>query len=362
VKPRWYSGNRFFAWSLLLIVFIAAGVGIYRAFWNTGSERQTPGSSRPPVTVEILTVTPQVVENTVSAVGTVLANESVTIKPEVAGKISRIGFQEGMLVEQGTTLFTLDAALLEAEYQEVKANYDFASNQYQRSAKLEKDGVIPSEEFDERLRAYLNAKARLNTLATRLQKHTIQAPFRGRVGSRNVSMGDYVAAGEPLVTIDDLTTVKIEFSIPQRFAEKIEPRQPVRVAVEPFPDPFQGSIYLIDPQFDPESRSARVRATIVNVGEVLKPGMFCTVTVMLARRENGLTVPAEAILSRGEQHFLFMDKEGRASMQKVRLGTFTGSSVEIIDGLKPGDRVVTAGMQKLSPGTPLREAEGGGSP
>ena len=309
MKSRGYSWKSLFAVSLFLIVLTAAGMGIYSTFRNTGNEPQPP-RSRPPVTVEIIAVTPQAVENTFSAVGTILANESVTIKPEVSGKINFIGFQEGILVEAGKTLFTLDSALLEAEYQEVKANFDYASNQYQRARKLQKDGVIPSEEFDERLRVYLNANARLNTLATRLQKHTIQAPFRGRVGPRNVSMGDYVAAGEPLVTIDDLTTVKIEFYIPQRFAEKVAAPQTVRVAVQPFPKLFEGTVYLIDPQFDPESRSARVRATIINAEEALKPGMFCTVTVLLERKEHGLTVPAEAILSRGEKHFLFIDQRG----------------------------------------------------
>lgn len=355
MKSKRFRGKTFSRLLLWLMLFTAAGIFFYRFFPREGVEKKSANAPRHPVTVAIITAVPRPVENTVSAVGTILANESVTIKPEIAGKINFIGFQEGALVEQGETLFTLDSALLEAEYQEVKANDDFAQNQYQRARRLQKDGVIPGEAYDEKLRAYLNAKARLNTLATRLQKHTIRAPFRGRVGSRMVSSGDYVAVGEPLVTIDDLTTVKIEFYLSQRFTEKIATQQPVRVTVAPFPAPFEGVVYLIDPQFDPESRSARVRASISNAEEALKPGMFCTVTVQLEKKERGLVVPAEALLARGEKTFLYVDKDGRALMQEVTPGIFIGNSVEILDGIEPGDRVVSAGVQKLSPGIPIRE-------
>lgn len=362
MKTNRYGGKKLFTALLCLMICAVGGILLYRLFPRAGAGNKTANAPRPPVTVEIITVVPRPVENTVSAVGTILANESVTIKPEIAGKINVIGFEEGALVEQGKTLFTLDSALLEAEYQEVKANFDFAHNQYERARRLQKDGVIPSEEYDERRRAYLNANARLNTLATRLQKHTIQAPFRGRVGSRMVSAGDYVAAGEPLVTIDDLTTVKIEFYLPQRFAEKIAALQSVRIGVDPFPAPFEGTVSLIDPQFDAESRSARVRALIRNPEEALKPGMFCTVTVLLDTKENGLVVPAEALLARGEKTFLYVDRDGRALIQEVTPGIHTGNMVEILDGIKPGDRVVSAGVQKLSPGIPIRAADAEAQP
>ena len=184
---------------LFLIVLLAAGGG----FYYTLKKKKPKRRSRPPrksIAVETVIVNPQTLEKKISAVGTVLSNESVTIKPEVAGPIKSIGFEEGTIIQKGSTLFTLDSELLEAEYQEVKANFDFSSSQYERAKKLKKDGVIPSEEFDERLRAYLNAKSRLNTLATRLKKHSIKAPFHGTLGSRKVSIGDYVELENPWLT------------------------------------------------------------------------------------------------------------------------------------------------------------------
>ena len=356
MKTRFNTGLSVVILASCVLLLLALATGYYLYSKQKPSKKRTPRPRRS-VAVELFTAVPQPLETKISAVGTILSNESVTIKPEVPGKINVIGFEEGKTVEKGEMLFTLDSELLEAEYQEVKANLDYASNQYDRAKKLNKDGIIPSEEFDERLRAYLNAKSRLNTLATRLKKHTIKAPFTGRLGSRLVSIGDYVTAGESLINLEDLSPVKIEFYIPQRFILTIEPGQPVQAFVEPLPQLFEGTIYLIDPQVDPETRSALIRAKVPNPDKVLKPGMFCTVTIVLEKKEDALTVPLEALISRGEKHFLYIEEEGKAAIRQVQLGIFSEGSVEILDGLKPNERVIVAGLQKIAPGAPVEEAE-----
>jgi membrane fusion protein (multidrug efflux system) len=355
MKTRFNAGFSVVILASCVILLLALATGYY--FYS----KQKPSKKRPPrprrsVAVELFTAVSQPLETKISAVGTILSNESVTIKPEVPGKINLIGFEEGTTVQKDEILFTLDSELLEAEYQEVKANFDYTTNQYQRAKKLNKDGIIPSEEFDERLRAYLNAKSRLNTLATRLRKHTLKAPFTGRLGSRLVSIGDYVTAGESLINLEDLSPVKIEFYIPQRFILTIKPGQPVQVVVEPLSQLFEGTIYLIDPQVDPETRSALIRAKVPNPDKVLKPGMFCTVTIVLEKKEDALTVPLEALVSRGEKHFLYIEEEGKAAIRQVQLGIFSEGSVEILDGLKPNERVIVAGLQKIAPGAPVEEA------
>lgn len=339
--------------SCVLLSLMLAG-GYYFFSKQRPPDRQSP-RQRPPIAVELLTLVPQPLETKISAVGTIFSNESVTIKPEVPGKINFIGFDEGKAVQKDAILFTLDSELLEAEYQEVKANYDFANTQYERAKKLERGGIIPSEEFDERLRAYLNAKSRLNTLATRLRKHTIKAPFKGRLGSRLVSIGDYVTAGDSLVTLEDLSQVKVEFYLPQRFILTVEPGQPVYVAAQPHSQPFEGTIYLIDPQLDTETRSALIRAKVPNPEELLNPGMFCTVTVITGKKESALMIPLEAVVPRGENQFLYLAIEGKAVMRKVKLGSILEGAVEVIDGLEPGERVIIAGLQKISPGSEVQE-------
>ena len=164
-----------------------------------------------------------------------------------------------------------------------------------------------------------------------------------------------------MVRLEDLSSVKVEFYLPQRYMGKVKKDQLVRVTVEPLDHVYQGSVYLIDPQVDPETRSAVVRAKVLNPEEVLKPGMFCTATVVIEKKEDALMVPEEAVVSRGEKHFLYLVEEGKAIMTQVTLGIFSEGKVEIIAGVHPGDRVVVAGLQKLSSGAPVQEAkrEGG---
>ena len=228
MRYRLSSRNRLLTLLIFVAILLSVGVGIYFKASMQSIQNQ---SQRPPfsIIVETLKVIPETVENRISAVGSIFSNESVLIKPEVSGKINFIGFEEGEHVGKGKILFRLDSELLDAEYQEVKANYDYASLQYERAKRLKKDGVIPLEEFDERHRAFLNAKSRLNTLATRLRKYKIKAPFDGRVGARMVSIGDYVAVGDPLVHIEDLSLVKVEFYIPQRYMQKLKNGQLVNV-------------------------------------------------------------------------------------------------------------------------------------
>jgi membrane fusion protein (multidrug efflux system) len=340
---------------ICLIVLLAIGGSLYYTLKKKKPKRG-PRPPRKSIAIETVIVNPRTLESKISAVGTVLSNESVTIKPEVAGIINTIGFEEGNKVEEGKILFTLDTDLLKAEYEEVEANYNFAASVFERAKKLKEDGVIPSEEFDDRLRAYLNAKSRLNTLSTRLKKHSIKAPFHGTLGSRTVSIGDYVGVGESLVNLEDLSQVKVEFFVPQRFINRLSQGQLVRVSIGSLSQFYEGTIYLIEPKLDPETRSALVKAKIPNPENVLKPGMFCTVTIVIKTIENALAVPLEARVSRGEKHFLYVVEEDKAVMREVQLGIFAEGSIEITEGLNPGDRVIVAGLQKIVPGAFVQEA------
>ena len=158
-----------------------------------------------------------------------------------------------------------------------------------------------------------------------------------------------------MVHLEDLSVIKVEFYVPQRYMQKINNGQLVRVVVEPLPQVYEGSVYLIDPRVDPETRSAVIRAKVSNPDEVLKPGMFCTVTVVTERKENALMVPEEAVVPRGEKHFLYILEGGKAVMKQVNLGFFSDGRVEIETGVKAGDQVIIAGLQKISPGASVQE-------
>ena len=210
-----------------------------------GADPQT--ATEPPVAVETEVVSPERVEETLTVVGTLLSNESVNIKPEVPGKIEHIGFEEGQSVDNGTVLFRLDTELLETEYGEARGNYDFALSQYRRAKKLRKNKVIPDDRYDDTYREYLNAESNLKTLSVRLNKHIIQAPFAGQVGARRVSVGDYVGVGQELVHLEDFSTIKAEFYVPERYLSKIGIGRSVRVRVESLAEAFEGQFISSTP-------------------------------------------------------------------------------------------------------------------
>jgi len=346
----------------ILIAAVAAGILMI----NRQSRSPESRGSFPPASVEIKKVVPRQVSNILSAVGTILSNESVEIRPEVAGKIIHIGFAEGEHVAAGAVLFRLDSELIEAEYQEVNANLDFARAQYERAQNLRKNRVIADEKYDSIFRELIQAQSHLNTLATRLKKQTISAPFSGIVGARRVSVGDYVAVGQSMVHLEDLSSVKAEFYVPERHLGSLRTGQRVACRVQALSGDFTGSVYLIDPRIQSETRSAVVRARIDNPGEVLRPGMFCKVDIIVQVKDNALTVPQEAIVSRGETQFVYVDMNGTAEMRKIETGLFLHDSVEITSGINAGDMLIVSGVQKLFPGMKVRDAaadaQGAGRP
>jgi membrane fusion protein (multidrug efflux system) len=313
-------------------------------------------ASAPPVAVETVTVSPERIEETLTVVGTLFSNESVNIKPEVFGKIEYIGFEEGQSVEGGTVLFRLDTELLETEYGEAQANYDYAKSQYRRAKNLRKNKVIADAGYDDTYREYVNAGSRLKTLSARLKKHTIAAPFAGRLGARRVSVGAYVAVGQELVHLEDLSTIKAEFYVPERYLSKIGTGQIVRVRVESLEQACEGPIYFIDPRIDTETRSAVVRARIPNPDENLRPGMFCTAEIILAVEAGALMVPQTAVFARGDGQFVYVRSNGTAEVRQVTPGIFSGARVQIKEGLRPGETVVVSGIQKIIPGARLIDA------
>ena len=324
--------------------------------FGCGPGTDPQSASAPPVAVETVVVSPERIEETLTVVGTLFSNESVNIKPEVFGKIEYIGFEEGQSVEGGTVLFRLDTELLETEYGEAQANYDYAQSQYRRAKNLRKNKVIADAGYDETYREYVNAGSRLKTLSARLKKHTIAAPFAGRLGARRVSVGAYVAVGQELVHLEDLSTIKAEFYVPERYVSKIGTGQIVRVRVESLEQACEGPIYFIDPRIDTETRSAIVRARIPNPDENLRPGMFCTAEIILAVEAGALMVPQTAVFARGEGQFVYVRSNGTAEARQVTPGIFSGARVQIQAGLQPGETVVVSGIQKIIPGARLIDA------
>ena len=288
----------------------------------------------------------------VSAVGSLLANESVMIRPEVEGRIRAIHFAEGQLVQAGGRLVSLDSSEVEAQLAAVKAELNLNRNRMRRAEELQAKNFISAEALDVARENLNQSLAKHSEIQAKLDKMTIKAPFEGVAGLRQVSPGAYVKAGQDIARLEGIGTLKLDFRVPEVFLRKIRTSQEAQVTADAFPgETFRGAIYAIEPAVDEQTRTVLLRARIPNPGVRLKPGMFARVMLVLDTRENALLVPEQALVPRGGDRFVFRLADGKAVLTKVEIGLRRPGVVEIVQGLKAGDEIVVDGQLRLQDGS-----------
>ena len=303
-----------------------------------------------PVRAAIAKIAPAVIET--GAVGTLRADESVVIRPEIAGRIAHIRFKEGQPVAQGSLLASLDAGETKAQVQSSSVQLALEKQRLDRSQDLFKKGFISQQALDEQRSNHDRAAAKLREDQVRLAKSEIRAPFSGVAGLRQVSEGAYVAAGTDIARLEKLDPLKLDFRVPETFLAQLKAGQPVRIAVDSYPlEAFSGAIYAIEPAIDEQTRTVLVRARVANAALKLRPGMFARVQLQLGVRPNAVWIPEESIVPRGQDSFVFRVDGGKAQLVQVRTGIRKVGEVEILQGLAGGDLVVTEGTQRLGPGS-----------
>lgn len=313
--------------------------------------------------VEVFTVAAQPLDNTLGSVGTLIAEDAVVIRPELAGLIAKMHVQDGARVKAGQALFSLESQLLYAEHQEAIANLERSRRGYKRAEELVAKQLLARSEFDQAKADLGVDKARADSAAIRLAKTTIKAPFDGVIGLQQVSLGDYVQPGQALTNLVRLDPMRVDFQVPESALGKLNAGLPVRVRVDAFPErAFAGKVIAIDPQINPATRSVLVRASVGNADNALLPGLFARVELVLAQRANALLVPERALWPIGAQVFVFRVVDGKAQQVQVRVGERLPGQVEIRSGLSAGDVIVTAGQPKLYDGAAVAVAAGDAQP
>lgn len=311
-----------------------------------------------PVSVDVANVRSANLVDEVHAVGTLRSNESVVIRPEVSGRITQLNFKDGQKVDKGQVLVAFDATVNQAEVRQAQAELGIARANFERNADLARQKFISDRARDESLANVQVLEARLALAQARLAKMEIRAPFAGTVGIRTVSVGDFVKDGADLINLEDISSVKVDFRVPERYVDAARPGQGIEVMVDALPGQvFSARVDAVDPSIDSTGRSALLRGRIPNVEGRLKPGMFARVRLILAERAQALVVPEEAIVPQGAEQSVWKVVDGKAVRAKVKTGLRRDAQVEIIEGLREGDVVVTAGQIRLSrDGTPVRLA------
>lgn len=321
-----------------------------------GGDARGPGG---PLPVEVARAERRTVQESVQAVGTMLARESVEIVTEVAGRIVEAPVREGQQVEAGETLFILDQVRERADLREAQAQRDDARNRYRRSVALYEERDVPEAEVDERRAALESAEARVEVAESRVRDRTIQAPFDGIVGLREVSPGAYVEPGTLLTTLDDLSVVRLDFSVPERFLSGLVPGLEVQARSLGYGDEvFSGEVMRLSSRIDPITRSLRVQAEFDNEEGRLRAGMFMTARLVLAERE-ALMVPEESVLKEGTGSYVFVIADDKARRVEVTTGRRENGYVEVSGELADEDDVVVAGLQTVRDGADVRVLNNG---
>ena len=361
---------RFLTRHPLLIIFVAAALalsyGVYNKLQSVSGMTAggPPGMGGPPgrgpggmgaTSVTVEQVTMQTLADRVESVGTALANESVSITPKVSDIVTRIHFSDGDFVEQGDLLVELTNSAETARLSEATTALDDARRNLERMEQLRSDNLVAISDLDDASSRVETARARLEGVMANMQDRVVVAPFSGMLGFRNISEGTLVTPSTVITTLDDVSTIKLDFNVSESFLAQLMSGLQVRANSIVYPGrEFVGDVQVVASRVDPVTRSVQVRAEIANPDLALRPGMLLTVGMMLNERE-AIVVPEQAIVpAQGRQYVFVVDEENIARRVEVRLGIRRPGIVEIVTGVVPGQRVITEGVAQVRPDQPVR--------
>jgi len=340
----------------LVAVIALAGAGVWYAGILSPTVEGGPAMQPQarPVTVVAAPASLGPITVTFDAVGTLRANEAVTVTSKESGLVKAIRFNEGQRVTAGQVLVELDDTEARAELDVAIAQRRTVAQDLERaSALLGRQAVAQARVDDLRIEVQ-GAEARVNAARARLDDLTITAPFAGVTGLRQVSPGALARPGEPVTTLDDISVVKLDFIVPETALRSLSLGMPVTALSSVYPDrTFTGTVSAVDTRIDPVSRTLTVVADLPNPELILKPGMFMTVKLTLEQRQNVVLIPEEALVPIGDRQFVYAVVDGRVQRRPVQIGARQAGIVEVRDGLAAGDQVITRGTQKVREGAPV---------
>lgn len=317
----------------------------------------------PPETISSAVAREERWQDTLSAVGSLSAVQGVTITPELAGKVSEIHFESGAVVAAGDLLVKLDTSSEEAQLRAVEAQAELARLNAVRARQLRAENAVSQSELDTAEATVKQLEANADTIRAAISKKTIRAPFAGKLGIRQVNLGENLDLGKPIVSLQALSPVYADFSLPQQELARVKPGMAVRLNIDAYPDKFfEGKLTAINPELDADTRSVRLQATFESAEQLLRPGMFARIQVLLPGDQTVLVIPTTAVLSApfGDSVYVIENSTNAPGSlvvrQKfVRTGRGRGDFVSVESGLKPGERVASSGLFKLRNGQSVVE-------
>jgi len=352
--------------SLLLVVLIVTGLAGVKALQVKTLIAAGKSFAPPPEAVSSVVVRQEKWQSTLTAIGSVTAVEGVNVTTELAGLVREIDFESGTLVSNNSVLVRLATTSEEAQLRAVQAQLELAQINLERERKLRTENMVSQSDLDTAEATLKQYQANADAIQTTINKKTIRAPFAGRLGIRLINLGQYLDVGKPIVSLQSLNPIYANFSLPQQELANLSTGMQVRLYTDAFPDhTFEGKLNAINPDLDQSTRSVALQATFENADQLLRPGMFARVEVLLPEQKDELIIPATSVVDAPYGHSVYVietnsdahnGKPGLSVRQQfVRTGRARGDFVTVESGLKIGDKIVSAGVFKLRPGMAVVE-------
>ncbi len=341
--------------TFIIIALLVIGFIVYPRYFEDKKEGG-PALAGAPVKRSLLEINAVIVRNEsldyeLKVTGSVVANESVDLKAEVSGRITGLNFKEGQRVKKGQLLVQLNDSEIRAEIDKLnftkKLNEDSEFRQKQLLAKE----AISQEEYETSLTVLKTTLADIKVRQVQLEKHQIRAPFDGIAGLRKISNGSYISISDELVSVYSINPLKIDFSVPGKYAAQVNTGDLLKFEIDGYDDEiFEGKIYAIEPQIDPETRSIRIRAISDNRENKLYPGQFAKIRLTISTFEEAILIPTEAVVPELNGKKVYVRNNGIVENRRITTGIRMANQIQVVEGLEDGDTVLTTGILQLQPG------------
>ena len=339
---------------IILVVALLAWPKVKGYFSNENKSSAPAARSASVLQVEAFIVKGDTVENNIFTTGTLLANEDVELSSESSGIVRDIYLTEGAEVKKGDLLIKINDSDLQAQLNRAKFRLNLAEDREWRQKQLLEKGGISQEEYDATLNEVNVLRAEVALIEAQIDKTEIRAPFSGRLGLKYVSDGSYISPNSRITTLQDIDPIKIDFSVPERYAAQVEVGTKVSFHVQGIEETMIAEVYAKEPSINTETRTLQVRARSENTDGKLLPGAFADLELTLSTIDDALMVPTISLVPELEGQKVFVVKNGKVEPHSVQTGLRNDTRIQILDGVQPGDTVLTTGLLQVRPGMPVK--------
>lgn len=340
-----YSKQKFLDLSGIILIFLVSAC--------SGEKQKVSNQAGKVTPVEVFITRSQSIENIFRTPGNLIPAEVIEIRPEISGRVISLNFKEGTSVKKGQVLVQIDDSELQAELKKFNAQLRIASENEQRKKELLLIKGISQEEYDQALSELEVLQASVDLTQTQIRKSKIVSPFNGRIGLRYISEGAFVQSGSIIATLAQTDILKIEFSVPEKYAGYIHDGLPIQFTVSGREENFTADVYAFEPVIDEASRTLKIRAITNNLANRLIPGSFADVTLNFERIENAIMIPTQAIIPALNSQNVFVFRSGHMRYTKVATGIQNDKMIQITDGLQTGDTIAMTALLALKDNMPV---------